>query len=41
MLNEINNKLTSIRQHNIYLLAYIGYMFRPVNRAKHVASIFQ
>ena len=31
--NEINNKLTSTRQHNKYLLDHIGYMFRPVNRS--------
>jgi len=31
--NELNNKLTSIRQHNKYLLESIGYMFRPVNRS--------
>jgi len=29
--NEINNKLTSTRQHKKYLLQYLGYMFRPVN----------
>jgi len=26
-------KLTNTRQHNKYLLEYIGYMFRPVNRS--------
>jgi len=31
--NEINDKLTNIRQHNKYLLEYIGYMFRPVNKS--------
>ena len=31
--NEIYNKFTDIRQHNKYLLEYIGYMFRPVNRS--------
>ena len=31
--NELNNKLISTRQHNKYLLEYIGYMFRPVNRS--------
>ena len=25
--------MTSTRQHNKYLLGYIGYMFRPVNRS--------
>jgi len=30
--NEINNKLICTRQHNKYLLEYIGYIFRPVNR---------
>jgi len=30
---HINNKLTHTRQHNKYLLEYIGYMFRPVNRS--------
>ena len=29
----IDNKLTNTRQHNKYLLEYIGYMFRPVNRS--------
>jgi len=31
--NGLSNKLTSTRQHNKYLLQYIGYMFRPVNRS--------
>jgi len=31
--NELNNKLTSTRQHNKYLLEYIGYMFRPVYKS--------
>ena len=31
--NEINNKLTGTRQHNKYLLEYIGYIFRPVDRS--------
>ena len=31
--NEINNKLTSTRQHNKCLLEHIGYMFRPANRS--------
>jgi hypothetical protein len=31
--NELNNKLTSTRQHNQYLLEHIGYMFRPANRS--------
>ena len=25
--------MTDTRQHNRYLLQYIGYMFRPVNRS--------
>jgi len=31
--NEINNKLIGTRQHSKYLLEYIGYMFRTVNRS--------
>jgi len=31
--NEINNKLTSTRQHNKCLLECRGYMFRPVNKS--------
>jgi len=31
--NFLNNKLTNTRQHNKYLLEYIDYMFRPVNRS--------
>ena len=31
--NEINNKLTRTRQHSRYLLQYVGYKFRPVNRS--------
>jgi len=31
--DQLNNKLTSTRQHNKCLLEYIGYMFRPVNRS--------
>ena len=31
--NEIHNNLTNTRQHNNFLLEYIGYMFRPVNRS--------
>jgi len=31
--NELNNKLTNTRQHNKYLLEYIGYMFRTVDRS--------
>jgi len=27
------DKFTDIRQQNKYLLEYIGYMFRPVNRS--------
>ena len=27
----LNNKLTSTRQHNKYLLEYLGYTFRPAN----------
>ena len=30
---DLNNKLTNTRHHNKYLLEYIGYMFRPVNRS--------
>ena len=30
---EQSNKLNSTRQHNKYVLQYIGYMFRPVNRS--------
>ena len=30
---KVYNKITNIRQHNNYLLEYIGYMFRPVNRS--------
>jgi len=30
---HLNNKVTSARQHNKYLLQYTGYMFRPVNRS--------
>jgi len=29
----IYNKINNIRQHNKYLLEYICYMFRPVNRS--------
>ena len=29
----LNNKLTSTRQHNKYLLQYVGYIFCPVNRS--------
>ena len=29
----VYNKINNIRQHNTYLLQYIGYMFRPVNRS--------
>ena len=39
--NEVYNKFTNIRQHNNYLLDHIGYMFRPVNRSKHVAYMIQ
>ena len=31
--DEINNKLINTRQHNKYLLEYIGYMCRHVNRS--------
>ena len=31
--NEVYDKFTDIRQHNKYLLEYLGYMFRPVNRS--------
>jgi len=31
--SEIDNKLTNKRQHNKYLLQYIGYMFGPVYRS--------
>ena len=31
--NEVYNKINNIRQHNKYLLEYIGYMFQPVNRS--------
>jgi len=31
--NERNNDLTNTRQHNKYLLQYIGYMFHSVNRS--------
>jgi len=31
--NEISNNLTNTHQHNEYLMEYIGYMFRPVNRS--------
>jgi len=30
---RVYNKITNIRQHNKYLLEYVGYMFRPVNRS--------
>ena len=30
---QLSNKLTSTRQQNKYLLEYIRYMFRPVNRS--------
>jgi len=33
LLVELRNKLTSTRQHNKYLLEYIGHMFRPINRS--------
>ena len=39
--NELNNKLTSTRQQNKYLLEYMGYMFRLVNSSKYVAYISQ
>ena len=29
----VYNKFTDIRQHDKYLLEYLGYMFRPVNRS--------
>jgi len=32
LTNYVYNKINNIRQHN-YLLEYIGYMFRPVNRS--------
>jgi len=31
-VGTIKIKLTNTRQNNKYLLEYIGYMFRPVNR---------
>ena len=31
--NEVYDKFTAIRQHNKYLLEYLGYTFRPVNRS--------
>ena len=31
--NKINDKVISTHQHNKYLLEYIDYMFRPVNRS--------
>ena len=31
--NEVYDKFTDIRQHDKYLLEYLGYMFRPVNRS--------
>ena len=33
------NKLINTRQHNKRLLENTGYMFRPVNRSKHVACV--
>ena len=35
--NEVYNKINNIRQRNKYLLEHIGYMFRLVNRSKHVS----
>jgi len=31
--NELTNKFTNTRQHNKYLLQYIGYVFRHVIRS--------
>jgi len=31
--DTLQNKITNIRQHNKYLLEYIGCMFRPVKRS--------
>ena len=39
LLKRNKNKLINIRQHNKRLLDYTGYMFRPVNRSKHVACV--
>ena len=32
-LLEVYDRFTDIRQHNKYLLEYLDYMFRPVNRS--------